>query len=97
MAGRNIPVGVHHSRGLAIRQRFVKGGAAGNLTVTGVAVGDPIYWVTGVSKYSANLFIATTVDFTTEFSITAANVINNTGGTATTGWVLAVAWGDLDG
>lgn len=97
MAGRNIPAGVHFQRGTDFKQRFVKGGAAGNLTVTGVEVGDPIYFVTGVSKYSANLFIATCVDFTTEFSITAANTINNTGGTATTNWVLAVGWGDLNG
>lgn len=95
MAGRNIPAGMHLSRGSPTKQRFIKGGAAGNLTVTSITIGDAILWVTGVSKYSANLFIATTVDFTTEFSVTAANTINNTGGTATTGWILAVGWDDM--
>lgn len=94
MAGRFTPAGMHLSRGSPTKQRFVKGGAAGNLTVTSIAVGDAILWVTGVSKYSGNLFLATTVDFTSEFSITAANTINNTGGTATTNWILAVGWDD---
>lgn len=85
---------MHLSRGSPTKQRFVKGGAAGNLTVTGVAVGDSLLWVTGVCKYSANLIISTQLDFTTEFSITATNVINNTGGTATTGWILGVGWDD---
>jgi hypothetical protein len=97
MAGRNSPSGVHFSRGTDLKQKFVKGGAAGNLTVTGVEVGDPIYWVTGVGKYSANLFIATNLDFTSEFSITAADTINNTGKSATSGWILAVGWGDVNG
>lgn len=66
------------------------GGSAGNITVTGIATTDVLeavlYFpistgtVTGVS------------DLTSEFSITAANTINNTGGTATTGGKLEVRY-----
>jgi hypothetical protein len=97
MAGRNSPAGAHFRKGTDLKQVFIKGGAAGNLTVTGVEVGDPLYWVTGVSRYSGVLFLGTCVDFTSEFSITAANVINNATGTSTAGFILAVGWGDLNG
>ena len=94
MAGRNVPAGAHFSRGTGAKMRCVKGGAAGNLTVSTISLGDSILWITGICKYSANLLIATCVDFTSEFSVTAANTINNTGGTATTNWILSVGWDD---
>jgi hypothetical protein len=67
------------------------GGAAGNITITGVAVGDELVFV-GVFTTAAS--IATLADLTAEFSITAGNTINNTGGTATTNNQLMVIWVD---
>lgn len=61
------------------------GGAAGNITATGVATGDTLLSVTGIKDSDQSFH-----DFTSEFSITAANTINNSGGTATTGYHLAV-------
>jgi hypothetical protein len=61
------------------------GGAAGNITATGVAVGDTIISVLAI-KDSDQSF----VDRTSEFSITATNTINNSGGTSTAGYHLAV-------
>lgn len=69
---------------LAIRTRTVAGGAAGNITVTGVKQGDILKSVQRVDAAGANL--------AGEFSITADNTINNTGGTNTTGFTLLVIW-----
>jgi len=96
MAGRNSPSGMHLSRGPAIKFARIKGGAAGSLTVTGIEVGDPILAVQGLCKYSGTTFINTTVDFTSEFSVTAANTIDNTDGTASTNWLLLVVYEDLN-
>lgn len=70
----------------AVANYLAAGGAAGNITVTGIAVGDTLVSVIGVKDSDQSLH-----DFTSEFSITAANTINNVGGTATTGYHLAVA------
>lgn len=67
------------------------GGAAGNITITGIAVGDELAFV-GVFATAAS--IATLTDLTAEFSVTAPNTINNTGGTATTSNQLMVIWVD---
>ncbi len=65
----------------------VAGGAAGNFTVTGISVGDEI-----VSVIHHN---GTTVqNLTGEFSVSAADTINNTGGTATAG-TLVIQYRDL--
>jgi len=64
-------------------QVLAAGGAAGDLTATGVSAGD-------VLKSVINLTDLT--DVTSEFSITADDTINNTGGTATTGDVLLVVF-----
>lgn len=66
------------------------GGAAGNITATGVAVGDTLLAVGGVKTADQTYF-----DFSSQFSITAANVINNSAGTATTGYKLVVVWRTL--
>lgn len=80
----NLPAGF-------IQTDLVAGGAAGNLTLTGVAVGDELVFV---GRFSTAAAIATLTDLTAEFSITATNTINNTGGTATTGDTLMVIWVD---
>lgn len=57
----------------SLRQTVITGGAAGNLTVTGVKVGDRLVSVLNLTDGT---------DLTSEFSVSAANTINNTGGTS---------------
>lgn len=56
------------------------GAAAGNVTVTGVATTDTLLFV-GVFTTKAS--IATFADLSAEFTISAADTLNNTGGTST--------------
>lgn len=56
------------------------GAAAGNVTVTGVATTDTLLFV-GVFTTKAS--IATFADLTAEFTISAGDTLNNTGGTST--------------
>lgn len=66
------------------------GGSAGNITVTGIATTDVLE---AVLYFPISTGTVTSVsDLTSEFSITAANTINNTGGTATTGGKLEVRY-----
>lgn len=73
------------------RVTLVAGGAAGNHTVTGIATTDQIIWV---GHFSTAAAIATLADLTSEFSITAADTINNAAGTDTTNDQLMVIWAD---
>ena len=67
--------------------------SAGNHTVTGIATEDRIV---AVQLLTTTASIATHADLTAEFTITAANTINNTGGTNTgTGNTLLVWWEDV--
>lgn len=66
----------------------IAGGAAGDHTVTGITVYDRLLAVVDVSAAGANLV--------GEFSITAADTINNDGGTDTTGAVLLIIWDVAD-
>ncbi len=89
----------HSEQGLRIR--IVNGGSAGNITVPGIAVGDVIEQVTAAA-YTINsgtpadddpIDLTSSVgDVTSEFSITAANTINNTGGTDTSANILTVLY-----
>lgn len=72
---------------------LVDGGSAGNHTVTGITTADTILFV-GLFETKAS--IATLADLTAEFTITAGDTINNTGGTATTNDQLFVLWHDAD-
>lgn len=74
-----------------LKVNLLAGAAAGNITLTGIAVGDELAFV-GVFTTAAS--IATLADLTAEFSVTATNTINNTGGTATTNNQLLVMWID---
>lgn len=68
----------------------VNGGSAGNITVTGIATTDVLE---AVLYYPISTGTVTGLsDLTSEFSITAANTINNTGGTATTSGKLEVRY-----
>jgi hypothetical protein len=73
-----------------VKKATMAGGAAGDITVSGVAVGDVL-----VAVYSAadNGSSAPTIaSLLSEFSVTATNTINNTGGTSTSGKSLIVVW-----
>ena len=73
------------------RLTLVAGAAAGNLTVTGISLQDRI-----LSVQTLNVTSGAVADLTSEFTITAANTINNGGGTATTGAGVFVEWEDHD-
>jgi hypothetical protein len=62
----------------------VAGAAAGDLTVAGIKVGDTLISVQRIDAAGANL-----VD---EFTITAADTINNAGGTSTATQTVLVMW-----
>jgi hypothetical protein len=66
-----------------LQQTVITGGAAGDHTVTGIKVTD---------KLVAVLDISGPEDLTSEFTITADDTINNTGGTATTSDTLLVTY-----
>jgi hypothetical protein len=65
----------------------VAGGVAGNITVNGVLIGDELIAVMGIKDSDQSR-----TDFTSQFTITATNTINNSGGSATTGYHLAVVY-----
>lgn len=67
-----------------VRTRTVAGAVAGNLTVTGIKKGDKLMNVQPVSAASA--------DLVGEFTVTADNTINNTGGTSTAAQTVLVIW-----
>jgi hypothetical protein len=71
------------------KHAVVAGAAAGDVTVTGIAVGDRI---DEVIYYPASYDV---IDLTSEFTITGPSTINNVGGTATAGGKLIVRWSHL--
>lgn len=91
--------------GLNLRVAVVNGAAAGNITVSGISTDDvlervfaaafTINAVTPADNSPIDL-TASAGDLTSQFSITAANTINNTGGTATTNNILFVLYWDAD-
>lgn len=76
-----------------LKTAVVAGGAAGNFTVIGIAVGDKLVQVLYLA--GAGTDVTDVADLTSEFSVTATNTINNTGGTASTGGKLVVLYMDL--
>lgn len=74
-----------------LKVALIDGGAAGNRTVTGIATGDALISVLHLPDAGAVDAIA---DLTGEFTISAANTINNAGGTASTNGKLLVIYQD---
>lgn len=72
-----------------IKTRTVAGAVAGNLTVTGIKKGDRIIAVQPVNVAGANIG--------SEFTATADDTINNTGGTSSATQVVLVIWQSLGG
>lgn len=70
-------------------QTVVAGGAAGDFAVAGIAATDELVSVVHVDGTDASETVA---DLTAEFDITAADTINNAGGTDTTGGFLVVTY-----
>ena len=87
------------SDGSSFKTAIITGGAAGNHTLTGIAVGDKLVSViqldvaadTGTSATGNK--IQNAIDLTAEFSVTAANTINTGSGTSTSGDLLLVVYG----
>ena len=73
----------------AVKTTIIAGGAAGAHTVTGIKVTDELVAVLHQDYTDAS---ETGADITSEFSITAADTIDNTAGTATTGGFLVVTY-----
>lgn len=67
-----------------LTSRMVAGAAAGNITVTGIKVGDRLVLVQSLTAATANI--------ASEFTVTADNTINNTGGTSTATQTVLVVW-----
>lgn len=84
----------------AIRTKLTPAGAAGNRSVLGIAVDDDLLQVEYI-KFTLAEGTPNTItwleseDVTSEFSITAADTINNTGGTSFTGGALLVTFHDV--
>ncbi len=66
-----------------VRSTIITGAAAGALTVADINAADELVSV---------LDITTPSDLSSEFTVTGDGVIDNTGGTATTGLSLIVTW-----
>jgi len=74
----------------AVTQAIVAGAAAGNITVTGIKTRDRL--VSVLRAVGGGTDVTDVTDLSSEFAITAADTINNTGGTATTGSKLIVTY-----
>lgn len=85
-----------------IRFAFISGAAAGDHTVTGIATTDVLERVyradvncdaSGASP-TAIVSVLGFLDHTSEYTITADDTINNTGGTTSADMILIVLWRD---
>lgn len=72
--------------------KVITGGAAGNHTVTGIATTDQLISV--IYDVGAGTDVTDVSELTAEFSISAADTINNAGGTATTAGKMVVSYLD---
>ena len=79
------------SRNGKTEQTIVAGAAAGNVTVTGITMKDELVSVIKMDFTDASEAAA---DLTSEFSITAADTINNAAGTSSSGGFLLVTYID---
>lgn len=76
--------------GAGTKTATIDGGAAGNHTVTGILTTDRLVSVLRADVSAGN--VVNLIDITSEFTISAADTINNTGGTDTTGDRLVVIY-----
>jgi len=88
-------MGATHFNNLPLRLTIIAGGAAGDHTVTGITTKDSLLYVGHLTTSAEGTYgfaVDGFADLTSEFSISAANTINNTGGTATANDHLFVIW-----
>lgn len=74
-----------------LRRGSVAGAAAGNVTCTGIAVGDVLFQVLGVCGGAIGTTTAV-ADLTSQFAVCGANTIGNAAGTATVNGELLIAY-----
>ena len=90
---------ITHFEGLGLKQTIISGGSAGDHTVSGISTDDQLIGVVkidGTADTGTGDMTWACSDLASEFSITADDTINNTGGTDTTGAVLLVTYLDYD-
>lgn len=78
-----------HFTGVPFAVSLVDGGAAGDITVSGIEAQDSLVAVYSLASATD---VLSTADLTSEFSITADDTINNTGGTSSADGALLVIW-----
>ena len=85
-----------HFDNLPLGLTTIAGGTAGNHTVTGIKTNDKLRAVLTLdftlTEGTPNTRTWAVSDLTSEFSISAADTINNTGGTDTSGGILLVLY-----
>jgi len=93
-------MGTTHFSGLNLKASALTEGAAGDFTVTGISTEDKILAVIGwgvvLGEASPNTIAITSVDLTSEFSISATDTINNGGGTTLADKLMVCIWLDKD-
>jgi hypothetical protein len=93
-------MGTSHFTGLNLNLTTCNEGTAGNFSVPFISTDDVLLFVGGVklvlSEGTPNTIAFTAVNITSEFTITAANTINNTGGTSLVDTAVFVLWLDMD-
>lgn len=93
-------MGTSHFSGLNIKVTAIPEGAAGNHTVTGITTNDVLLAVIGhklaLGEAAPNTITVTAVNLTSEFTITAADTINNGGGTSLADTMAFAIWLDVD-
>lgn len=89
-------MGITNFSDVNIKLGALAGGNPGDHTFTGIDTADAIRSVLALS-FDADGDLAGATDLTSEFSISAANTINNTGGTTVSADVVnLVLWVDVD-
>ena len=86
--------GFSHSAG-RLRIALANGANATTVTVTGIALKDKIlsvYALTTAHDATYGFDVSAMGDYTSEFSISAANTITNAGGTNLTDKMLVILW-----
>jgi len=81
------PRNIRSSYKTIVQKSIINGGAAGAHTVSGILLNDRLVCVWEQDGASGLL-----TDLSSEFTITADDTIDNTGGTATAGDTLIVEW-----
>ena len=84
---------ITHFSDINLKMTVVAGAVAGDVTLTGIATDDVLISVISMDFTDASEAAS---DLTSEFSITAADTINNTGGTSSAGGFLLVLYVDND-